>query len=97
MLSIEDIKKGVAPICRKYGVEKAFLFGSYARGEADNESDVDLRIEKGAIRNLFQICGFRMDIMEALGKEVDVVSVMPKNDEFRKNLLREEILLYETQ
>ena len=95
MLTVSEIKSKISPICKKYGVNKAYLFGSYARGEANENSDIDLHIEKGAIKNLFQMCGFREDIISALGKNVDIVSIMPKNLEFRKNLLKEEILLYE--
>lgn len=97
MLTVSEIKSKISPICQKYGVNRAYLFGSYARGEATEHSDIDLHIEKGAIKNLFQMCGFREDIISVLGKNVDIVSIMPKNLEFRKNLLEEEILLYEIQ
>ena len=97
MLTIEEIKRLITPICRQYGVKKAYLFGSYARGEAKPSSDVDLRIESGKIRSLFQLSGFRLDLVEALGREVDLLSVLPdtKYKIFRENLLRDEILLYE--
>ena len=42
MLTITEIKEAVTPICERYGVDKMCLFGSYARGEADDKSDVDL-------------------------------------------------------
>ena len=96
MLTIESIKERIYPICKEYGVNKVFIFGSYARGEATYNSDIDLHIEKGDIKNLFQMCGFREDLKAVLGKEVDIVSVIPKNINFRQALLDEEILLYES-
>lgn len=36
MLTIDEIKKAVIPVCERYGVERLSLFGSYARGEADD-------------------------------------------------------------
>ena len=41
-ITIEEIKKRVVPILKNYPVDKAILFGSYAKGEADNKSDIDL-------------------------------------------------------
>ena len=99
MLTVEKIKEIITPICEKYGVKRAYLFGSYARGEATENSDVDIRIESGKIRGLFQLSGFRIDLVEALGVEVDLLSVLPdpEYETFRENLKRDEILLYEGQ
>lgn len=98
MLTIEKIKEIITPICKKYGVKQAYLFGSYARNEATEKSDVDIRIESGKIRGLFQLSGFRLDLVEALGTEVDLLSVLPDPQfkRFRENLKRDEILLYES-
>ena len=44
MITIDTIKKAVSPICKKYGVRRASLFGLYARQEATENSDVDIYI-----------------------------------------------------
>ena len=95
ILSVDEIRKSVAPICQRYGVSRAYLFGYYSRNEATENSDVDIRIEKGRLRGLFALSGFRLDIVEALQKEVDVVSQRPDTQEFLDNLKRDEVLLYE--
>ena len=95
ILSVDEIRKSVAPICQRYGVNRAYLFGSYSRNEATEDSDVDIRIEKGRLRGLFALSGFRLDIVEALQKEVDVVSQLPDTQEFLDNLRRDEVLIYE--
>ena len=50
--SIDEIKAMVAPIAEQYGVARIFLFGSYARGEAKPDSDLDFRVDKGSLRGL---------------------------------------------
>ena len=95
ILSVDEIRKSVIPICQRYGVNRAYLFGSYSRNEATENSDVDIRIEKGRLRGLFALSGFRLDIVEALQKEVDVVSQRPDTQEFLDNLKRDAVLLYE--
>lgn len=47
--TIEEIKSIVSPIARKYGVERVYLFGLYARGDATTKSDVNLRVDKGSL------------------------------------------------
>lgn len=95
MLTIPAIRQRIAPICKRYGIEKAYLFGSYSRNDANENSDVDLHIEPGSIDDLFTLSGFRLDIMDALGTEVDVISEMPESPMFQENLKHDEVLLYE--
>ena len=45
--TIEEIKNIVTPIAKAYGVQRVFLFGSYARGNATSSSDLDFRIDRG--------------------------------------------------
>ncbi len=97
MLTIPIIKQRISPICKQYGVKKAYLFGSYSRGDAHENSDVDLRIERGDINDLFTMIGFRLDLKDALEKEVDIISILPESSTFRENLKRDEVLLYETE
>ena len=56
--TIEDLKTIIGPIARKYGVKGIYLFGPYARGDANENSDVDLRIDKGSLKGLFALCGY---------------------------------------
>lgn len=51
--AMNELQAIICPILRDYGVRRAYLFGSYARGEATAQSDIDLRIDGGRIRSMF--------------------------------------------
>ena len=72
--TIDEIKKRSVPIAKEYGVDSLSLFGSYARGEATSESDVDFYIDKGNIKGLLDFIGFVQDLEEKLQCQVDVVT-----------------------
>jgi len=76
MLTIEEIKKVVAEIAPKYQIIKATLFGSRARGNNREDSDVDLIVEfdKEKIVTLFDLSGIMIDLEENFGLKVDVVT-----------------------
>ena len=80
MLTIEDIKKVVAEIAPKYQITKATLFGSRARGDNREDSDVDLifEFETEAV-SLFTLAGIMNDLEEIFGLKVDVIHG-PKQD-----------------
>lgn len=92
--TIDQIRSIVSPIAREHGVESVALFGSYARGKADAGSDVDLKIEKGRVRSLFQICGFRLALEDALQLPVDLVTSESVDKKFLESIADEEVLLY---
>ena len=94
MPTIEEIRNIAASIGRQYGVERIFLFGSYARGDNNETSDIDFRIDKGNIRGLFQLCGFKNKLEDSLGKEVDVLTTQSLDNSFLNHIAKEEILLY---
>ena len=94
--SIAEIQAIISPIARAYGAERIYLFGSYARGDARPDSDVDLRIDRGAVRGL-RFAGLLGDLEDALGRHVDLISTNGMDEAFRRSIAAEEVLLYERQ
>ena len=73
--TFEEIKVITKPIFKKYKIEKAYLFGSYARSEATVDSDIDIMIVKknSSIVTLLNLAEFETELQDALKKNVDVV------------------------
>ena len=94
LYTIEEIKTKIIDTAQQYGIQKAYLFGSYARGEAGIGSDIDLCIEKGKLRTLFELSGFRQDLEEVLKNKVDVVTTVGLSDGFQEQIKKEMILIY---
>lgn len=55
--TLDEIRSIAAPIAKDYGVDALYLFGSYARGDATPESDMDFRIDKGSVCSVFKLGG----------------------------------------
>lgn len=93
--TVDDIKCRVIPVAEKYGVKSVILFGSCARGEACESSDVDILIDKGKIKGLIDYFSFTLDIEEALGCHADVITTGIEDKNFLDGIKREGVLLYE--
>ena len=92
--SIEDLKEIIVPIAEKYHISKVYLFGSFARGDQHDQSDIDLRIDKGELKGMFALCGFYTEVEEALQMKIDVLTTGSLEEEFLKKIEKEEVLLY---
>ncbi len=101
-LSMEDLKLLLIPVIKQNGIRKVSVFGSYARGEADAESDVDLMIEGGNTKTLFAYAELISQMEKALGRKTDVVmesSVYADESRsgkrFRDHILKERVVIYD--
>lgn len=97
--TIDEIRQAVAPIAARYGVDRVFLFGSYARGNANGSSDIDFAIEKGKIHGL-QFAGMLGDLLEVFNKKVDLLTVSCireniENTGFCDRFERDKVVVYE--
>ena len=92
--SIEELQSIIVPLAQKYGAERIFLFGSYARGDITDSSDIDLRIDKGSIRGL-ALAGLLVDLEDALGIPVDLIPTTSLDNRFLESIHPDEVLLYE--
>ncbi|MCM1127716.1 MAG: nucleotidyltransferase domain-containing protein [Lachnospiraceae bacterium] len=92
--SVDELRKIIAPIAEKYQVAQVYLFGSFARGDYGEESDIDIRIEKGNMKGMFALCGFYTEISEALNRKVDVLTTGSLSEEFLENIKEDEVMLY---
>lgn len=70
---MEDIAEQVKPILLKYNVKKASLFGSYARGDFDVKSDVDILFQPPTDMGL-EVVSLKRELEEKLNKKVDLIS-----------------------
>lgn len=83
----------VVSLAEEYGAEKVSLFGSYARGDAGPDSDVDILLEKGAIRGM-RVLDFQEDLASKLGRPVDVVTTAGASERFLSRIEDEAVVLY---
>ena len=97
MLSIDEIKSYITPVVEKYPVEKVILFGSYARGEASDTSDVDLIVESGGKMKNRKIFALGGDLLMALPVRVDVYDILEiaNPSALYENIQKDGVIIYE--
>ena len=92
ILTIKQIKTLIKPVINKYHISDVYLFGSYARGEARSDSDVDIYCSSGDIKSLFMLSHLKGELEEALGKKVDVVTIGSQMHDYFKRSLEEDMI-----
>ncbi len=91
--AIDELRAIVLPLAGKRNIARVSVFGSYARDEADEHSDIDLLVDREGGR-LLRVLGLGTEVEEATGKPVDIydVSELLPGD-FRNAVLAEAVAL----
>jgi predicted nucleotidyltransferase len=93
-MKLEEIKNKILPILKRYDIKKAGIFGSFIRGEAREDSDIDIlvEIERDDI-SLLDFVGIKLEIEEAVGRKVDLVEYSAIKPIIKKQILSEEVAI----
>ncbi|MDR3204580.1 MAG: nucleotidyltransferase domain-containing protein [Deltaproteobacteria bacterium] len=96
IFTLAEIQALVTPIAKRYGVDRMWIFGSYARGEATSKSDIDFRVDCDAIHGYFRFAGFYSDLEDVLAKRIDLLTTAQiDDDKFLENISKDEVMIYE--
>ena len=88
---IEQIKAIILSVIKRFNVARAGIFGSYARGEADKDSDIDILIEFKGRKSLFDLINLEIILKKALKRKVDLLTYNSINPLLKERILKEEV------
>lgn len=89
----KSVEKKIISILKKNDVVKAGIFGSYVRGEAKKNSDIDILIKFKGRKSLFDLSGLKIELEEKLNRKVDLVTYKYIHPKIKTQILKEEIRL----
>lgn len=103
--SLQEISERIFPVAKRYGLRAVYVFGSYARAEAKEHSDIDLLVDTTGtnLNSLLSLGKLYCDLEEALEKKIDLITVSSLEQRpsfesdilFRENVNKEKVKLYD--
>jgi uncharacterized protein len=91
---VQEIINIAAPILKKNKVKKAALFGSMARQEFNDKSDIDILVELDDSCSLLDFIGIKIDLEDAFHRKVDLVEYKCVREELKKYIFSDPISIY---
>jgi predicted nucleotidyltransferase len=82
-------------VCRAHGTRRVALFGSFGRGDAGPDSDVDLIVEFASPTGLLGLVRLERELTEVLARSVDLLTEAAISPHLRDRILREQRVIYE--
>lgn len=90
---LQEKREAILHIAAKHGARNVRVFGSVARGEADEQSDIDFLVDMEPGRSLLDHAALWLDLKELMGREVDVVTERGIKERLRNRILKEAVPL----
>ena len=84
----------IITILQRHGVKKISVFGSYARGEANPQSDIDIIVEFSDRKSLLDLVGIEQELSETLGRKVDLLTEKSINPYLIDRIKKERLVIY---
>ncbi len=111
MLTIDEIREKVTPVAKEFDLREVYLFGSYARGEANEDSDVDLLVDTPTVYGLIAKERLRDALENSLFLQVDLVLMNcfqenitvgrkfwnDQREQFKSHVMQERVKLYDAE
>ncbi len=88
---MQSVREKIIDILRRNDVRRAAFFGSIVRGEMTEQSDVDLLVEFEGRKSLLDIAGLKIELEDALGRKVDVVTYRSLHPLLQERILTEQV------
>ena len=89
--AMEKIKREIIPVLKQAGVLKSSLFGSVVRGEATQDSDIDILVELPKDSDMFDLIALQDKLESTLGRKVDVVTYRSLHHLLKDIILKEQV------
>ncbi len=93
-MNLDQIKKNIIPVLKRYHVKRAGLFGSYAKGENTETSDIDILVELGGNISLLEFVRIKLALEDHLNRKVDLVEYQAIKPRLKERILSEELRIY---
>lgn len=88
------VMETIVSVLKKYGAQRIAIFGSYSRGEATKESDIDILVRFDTPKSLFELVRIEDELKRVLHKDVDLITEKSVSPYLAGSIHRDETVIF---